>query len=50
MKSIVPLRQRWALVPAFSLLDGRQGLVITATDYVRAFADQIRAFAPATGR
>jgi len=30
------------------LLEGRQGPVIAATDYVRAFADQIRAFVPAT--
>jgi pyruvate dehydrogenase E1 component len=28
------------------LLEGRQGPVIAATDYVRAFADQIRAFVP----
>ena len=31
-----------------SLLEGRQGPVIAATDYVRAFADQIRAFIPQT--
>ena len=36
------------MVPAFGLLDGRQGPVIAATDYVRAFADRIRAFVPAT--
>ncbi|WP_058833567.1 pyruvate dehydrogenase (acetyl-transferring), homodimeric type [Luteimonas abyssi] len=30
------------------LLEGRQGPVIAATDYVRAFAEQIRAFVPAT--
>jgi pyruvate dehydrogenase E1 component len=29
------------------LLEGRQGPVIAATDYVRAYADQIRAFVPA---
>jgi pyruvate dehydrogenase E1 component len=29
-----------------SLLEGRQGPAIAATDYVRAFADQIRAFVP----
>ncbi|UYB51922.1 pyruvate dehydrogenase (acetyl-transferring), homodimeric type [Xanthomonas sp. AM6] len=29
------------------LLEGRQGPVVAATDYVRAFADQIRAFVPA---
>jgi pyruvate dehydrogenase E1 component len=28
------------------LLEGRQGPVIAATDYVRAYADQIRAFVP----
>jgi pyruvate dehydrogenase E1 component len=28
------------------LLEGRQGPAIAATDYVRAFADQIRAFVP----
>ncbi len=28
------------------LLEGRQGPVVAATDYVRAFADQIRAFVP----
>ena len=28
------------------LLDGRQGPAVAATDYVRAFADQIRAFVP----
>jgi pyruvate dehydrogenase E1 component len=27
-------------------LEGRQGPAIAATDYVRAFADQIRAFVP----
>ena len=31
-----------------SLLENRQGPVIAATDYVRAFADQIRAFIPQT--
>jgi len=31
-----------------TLLEGRQGPVIAATDYVRAFADQIRAFIPQT--
>ena len=31
-----------------TLLEGRQGRVIAATDYVRAFADQIRAFIPQT--
>ncbi len=31
-----------------TLLEGRQGPVIAATDYVRAFADQIRAFVPQT--
>ncbi|PZU26095.1 MAG: pyruvate dehydrogenase (acetyl-transferring), homodimeric type, partial [Stenotrophomonas sp.] len=30
------------------LLEGRQGPVIAATDYVRAYTDQIRAFVPAT--
>jgi pyruvate dehydrogenase E1 component len=30
------------------LLEDRQGPVIAATDYVRAYADQIRAFVPAT--
>ena len=30
------------------LLEGRQGPAIAATDYVRAYADQIRAFVPAT--
>ena len=30
------------------LLEGRQGPVIAATDYVRAYADQIRAFVPGT--
>lgn len=30
------------------LLEGRQGPAIAATDYVRAFADQIRAFVPMT--
>ena len=30
------------------LLEGRQGPVIAATDYVRAYADQIRAFIPQT--
>ncbi len=29
------------------LLEGRQGPVIAATDYVRAYSDQIRAFVPA---
>jgi pyruvate dehydrogenase E1 component len=29
-----------------SLLEGRSGPAIAATDYVRAFADQIRAFVP----
>ena len=29
-----------------SLLEGRQGPAVAATDYVRAFADQIRAFVP----
>jgi pyruvate dehydrogenase complex dehydrogenase (E1) component len=28
------------------LLEGRQGPAIAATDYVRAYADQIRAFVP----
>ncbi|RZJ83044.1 MAG: pyruvate dehydrogenase (acetyl-transferring), homodimeric type, partial [Massilia sp.] len=31
-----------------TLLEGRQGPVIAATDYVRAYADQIRAFIPQT--
>ena len=31
-----------------TLLENRQGPVIAATDYVRAFADQIRAFIPQT--
>ena len=31
-----------------TLLEGRQGPVIAATDYVRAYADQIRAFMPQT--
>jgi len=31
-----------------TLLEGRQGPVVAATDYVRAFADQIRAFVPQT--
>ncbi|MGY0561068.1 pyruvate dehydrogenase (acetyl-transferring), homodimeric type [Luteimonas sp. A277] len=30
------------------LLEGRQGPAIAATDYVRAYADQIRAFVPTT--
>ena len=30
------------------MLEGRQGPAIAATDYVRAFADQIRAFVPMT--
>ncbi|MCH6482804.1 pyruvate dehydrogenase (acetyl-transferring), homodimeric type [Pseudoxanthomonas sp. LH2527] len=30
------------------LLEGRQGPVIAATDYVRAYSDQIRAFVPAS--
>src|SRR5688572_22911564 len=30
------------------MLEGRQGPAIAATDYVRAFADQIRAFVPGT--
>jgi pyruvate dehydrogenase E1 component len=30
------------------LLEGRQGPVIAATDYVRAYTDQIRAFVPGT--
>ncbi|MHC9084260.1 pyruvate dehydrogenase (acetyl-transferring), homodimeric type [Luteimonas sp. RIT-PG2_3] len=30
------------------LLEGRQGPVVAATDYVRAFAEQIRPFVPAT--
>ncbi len=30
------------------LLEGRQGPAIAATDYVRAFADQVRAFVPMT--
>ena len=28
------------------LLEGRQGPAVAATDYVRGFADQIRAFVP----
>ena len=30
------------------MLEGRQGPAIAATDYVRAYADQIRAFVPMT--
>ena len=30
------------------MLEGRQGPAIAATDYVRAFADQVRAFVPMT--
>jgi pyruvate dehydrogenase E1 component len=37
-------KQRKAYVT--QMLEGRQGPAIAATDYVRAFADQIRAFVP----
>jgi pyruvate dehydrogenase E1 component len=33
-----------------SCLDGRQGPVVASTDYVKAFADQIRPFVPGTYR
>jgi pyruvate dehydrogenase E1 component len=33
-----------------SCLDGRQGPVIAATDYIRTYADQIRPFVPGTYR